>query len=354
MKIIVDAMGGDNAPLEIVRGALNAAKARQELEIVLVGREAEVMSAAGACGSSQLPGNVSVVNATEVIDMHDDPATAFKTKKDSSITVGLNLLKAGEADAFVSAGSTGALLSAGTLLVKRIRGIRRAAMAPVIPTAGGGAVLIDCGANAECTVEYLMQFAYLGSFYASRVLGKERPLVGLLNIGAEDTKGDTLRRETYAKLKAAGEAGDLNFIGNIEAKDAIKGGCDVIVADGFSGNIMLKTIEGVGSYLGREIKGDVPEEPGDQGGSAAGEGRPAGVQGEAGPRQRRRHPLPGAAAAGDQGPRLQRRPGHRERHLPGRPGGGGQYHRRYCGKYRQNEAGALSRHAFPGEFPWAY
>ena len=255
MKIIVDAMGGDNAPLEIVRGALNAAKARQELEIVLVGREAEVMSAAGACGSSQLPGNVSVVNATEVIDMHDDPATAFKTKKDSSITVGLNLLKAGEADAFVSAGSTGALLSAGTLLVKRIRGIRRAAMAPVIPTAGGGAVLIDCGANAECTVEYLMQFAYLGSFYASRVLGKERPLVGLLNIGAEDTKGDTLRRETYAKLKAAGEAGDLNFIGNIEAKDAIKGGCDVIVADGFSGNIMLKTIEGVGSYLGREIKG---------------------------------------------------------------------------------------------------
>lgn len=254
MKIIVDAMGGDNAPVEIVRGALNAAKARQGLEIVLVGREAEVRAAAAQCGVRQLPDNVCVVNATEVIDMHDDPATAFKTKKDSSITVGLNMLKAGEGDAFVSAGSTGALLSAGTLLVKRIRGIRRAAMAPVIPTAGGRAVLIDCGANAECSVEYLVQFAYLGSFYAARALGIERPRVGLLNIGSEDTKGDQLRRDTYQVLKAAGEAGDLNFIGNIEAKEAVKGGCDVIVADGFSGNVMLKTVEGVGSFLGREIK----------------------------------------------------------------------------------------------------
>lgn len=255
MKIIVDAMGGDNAPVEIVRGALSAAQARQGLEIVLVGREAEVCSAAAQCGSAQLPGNVSVVNAAEVIDMHDDPATAFKTKKDSSITVGLNMLKSGEGDAFVSAGSTGALLAAGTLLVKRVRGIRRAAMAPVIPTAGGRAVLIDCGANAECSVEYLVQFAYLGSFYAARALGVERPRVGLLNIGSEDTKGDQLRRDTYQALKAAGEAGSLNFIGNIEAKEAMKGGCDVIVADGFSGNVMLKTVEGVGSFLGREIKG---------------------------------------------------------------------------------------------------
>lgn len=254
MKIIVDAMGGDNAPVEIVRGALNAAMARQGLEIVLVGREAEVRAAAAQCGVRQLPENVGVVNATEVIDMHDDPATAFKTKKDSSITVGLNMLKAGEGDAFVSAGSTGALLSAGTLLVKRVRGIRRAAMAPVIPTAGGRAVLIDCGANAECSVEYLVQFAYLGSFYAARALGIERPRVGLLNIGSEDTKGDQLRRDTYQVLKAAGEAGDLNFIGNIEAKEAVRGGCDVIVADGFSGNVMLKTVEGVGSFLGREIK----------------------------------------------------------------------------------------------------
>lgn len=253
MRIIVDAMGGDNAPLEIVRGAINAGKARGELEIVLVGREAEVLAAADQCGG--LPGNVTVQNATEVIDMHDDPATAFKTKKDSSITVGLNMVKSGEGDAFVSAGSTGALLSAGTLLVKRVRGIRRAAMAPVLPTATGKMVLIDCGANAECSVEYLVQFAYLGNFYASRVLGIEKPRVGLLNIGAEDTKGDQLRVDTYKVLREAGDAGHLNFIGNIEAKDAVKGGCDVLVADGFSGNVLLKTVEGMGSFLGKEIKG---------------------------------------------------------------------------------------------------
>lgn len=253
MRIIVDAMGGDNAPLEIVRGALNAAKARPELEIVLVGREAEVNAAVKECGG--LGANVSILNATEVIDMHDDPATAFKTKKDSSVTVGMNLVKNGEGDAFVSAGSTGALLSAGTLLIKRVRGIRRAAMAPVLPTATGKMVLIDCGANAECSVEYLVQFAYLGSFYASRALGIEKPRVGLLNIGAEDTKGDQLRIDTYKVLREAGDAGHLNFIGNIEAKDAIKGGCDVLVADGFSGNVLLKTVEGMGSFLGKEIKG---------------------------------------------------------------------------------------------------
>ncbi len=246
-------MGGDNAPGEIVKGAVQAAKARPGLEIVLVGREAEVRSAAGACGG--LPGTVSVVNATEVIDMHDDPATAFKTKKDSSMTVGLTMLKNGEGDAFVSAGSTGALLSAGTLLVKRVRGIRRAAMAPLLPTAGKGLVLVDCGANAECTAEYLVQFAYLGSFYAAGALGLARPRVGLLNIGTEDSKGDSLRQETYRLLREAGEAGHLNFIGNIEAKEAIKGGCDVVVADGFSGNVMLKTIEGVGSFMGKELKG---------------------------------------------------------------------------------------------------
>ncbi len=253
MRIIVDAMGGDNAPLEIVRGAINAAKARPELEIALVGREDDVNAAAAQCGG--LANNVTVLNATEVIDMHDDPATAFKTKKDSSITVGMNLVKSGEGDAFVSAGSTGALLSAGTLLIKRVRGIRRAAMAPVLPTATGKMVLIDCGANAECSVEYLVQFAYLGSFYASRALGLEKPRVGLLNIGAEDTKGDQLRIDTYKALREAGDAGHLNFIGNIEAKDAIKGGCDVLVADGFSGNVMLKTVEGMGSFLGKEIKG---------------------------------------------------------------------------------------------------
>ena len=257
MKIIVDAMGGDNAPLEIVKGAVQAVRARPDLEVALVGREAEVRAAAG----SPLPERVGVVNASQVIDMHDDPATAFKAKKDSSMTVGLNLLKNGEGDAFVSAGSTGALLAAGTLLVKRVPGVRRAAMAPLVPTAGRGLVLVDCGANAECTVEYLVQFAYLGSFYASHALRLERPRVGLLNIGAEDSKGDQLRRETYQALREAGDAGRLNFIGNIEAKEAVKGGCDVVVADGFSGNVMLKTIEGVGSFLGGELKGMFTSSP---------------------------------------------------------------------------------------------
>ena len=250
MRIIIDAMGGDNAPVEIVKGTLAAAAKRPDVEMVLVGREEAVRAAMG----QQTPANVTVVNATEVIEICDDPATAFKKKKDSSITVGLNMLKNGEGDAFVSAGSTGALLSAATLVVKRIKGIRRAPMCPVIPTGAGQAVPIDCGANAECTVEYLVQFAYLGSFYASHVLGIKNPRVGLLNIGAEPSKGDSLRLETWPVLQAAGERGEINFIGNIEAKEAIKGGCDVIVADGYSGNIMLKTIEGVGSYLGGEVK----------------------------------------------------------------------------------------------------
>jgi glycerol-3-phosphate acyltransferase PlsX len=169
--------------------------------------------------------------------------------------LGLNMVKDGKGDAFISAGSTGALLTGATLIVKRVRGIRRAAMAPLIPTSTGKAVLIDCGANADCTAEYLVQFAYLGSFYAQRVMGIEKPRVGLLNIGAEDSKGTDLQRETLALLREAGEAGHLNFIGNIEAKEAIKGGCDVIVTDGFSGNVMLKTMEGVGSLAGTALKG---------------------------------------------------------------------------------------------------
>lgn len=252
MNIVIDAMGGDNAPLEIVRGAVNAAKASPDLSVTLVGREYDIRAAADKCGG--LPHNAGVINATEAIDMHDDPATAFKTKKDSSITVGMNLVRSGDGDAFVSAGSTGALLAAGTLLIKRVRGIRRAAMAPVLPIAGKGVVLIDCGANADCTVEYLLQFAYLGSFYAKKALGIPNPRVALLNIGAEDSKGDALRLDAYKALSAAGDAGRLNFSGNIEAKEAVKGGCDVIVADGFSGNVLLKTIEGTASFMGREMK----------------------------------------------------------------------------------------------------
>ena len=253
MKIIVDAMGGDNAPLEIVRGAL-AANRNHGVEIILVGRTAEVLKAVEACGQKSLPAGVEIKDAKEVVEIADDPAMAFKQKPDSSRTVGLNLLKDGAGDAFVSAGSTGALLSGATLVVKRIRGIRRAAMGPQIPTAGGRAVLCDCGANAECTPEYLLQFAYLGSYYAQRVMGIEKPRVGLLNIGAEEEKGDTLRHETYALLKEAGEAGRIHFIGNVEANEAMMGTADVIVTDGFTGNVMLKTMEGVGKFLLKSLK----------------------------------------------------------------------------------------------------
>ena len=254
MKIIIDAMGGDNAPLEIVKGALQG-KQRFGVDIVLTGDTAAILKALEACGEKTLPQGVEIAHADEIVEMCDDPATVFRRKKNSSMALGLNMVRDGKGDAFISAGSTGALLTGATLLVKRVRGIRRAAMAPTIPTTTGKAVLIDCGANAECTPEYLVQFAYLGSFYASRVLGIEKPRVGLLNIGAEDSKGTDLQRETLSWLYKAGEAGHLNFIGNIEAKEAIKGGCDVIVTDGFSGNVMLKTMEGVGSMAGSAIKG---------------------------------------------------------------------------------------------------
>ncbi len=252
MKIIIDAMGGDHAPLEIVKGAIQAYR-DFGVEIVLTGDEEQIQKAVEQCGAP-LPEQITVRHCTQVIEMCDDPAYACRRKKDSSMTVGLQMLHDGEGDAFISAGSTGALLSGATLLVKRVRGIRRAAMSPLIPTAAGDAVLVDCGANIECTPEYLLQFAYIGNFYARHALQLEHPRVALLNIGAEESKGMALQKEAYALLKAAGDAGHINFIGNIEAKEALKGGADVIVADGFSGNVMLKTIEGVGSFLKVKLK----------------------------------------------------------------------------------------------------
>lgn len=251
MRIIVDAMGGDNAPLAIVQGALRGQK-RWGADITLTGDEAAIRAALAQCGVTALPQGMEIVHTAETVTMEDDPSTVFRRKKDTSMGVGLTMLRDGKGDAMVSAGSTGALLTGATLITKRIRGIRRAAMAPVMPTTTGRAVLIDCGANAECTPEYLLQFAYLGSFYASHVLGIENPRVGLLNIGTEAEKGTELQRQTRALLMQQQE---LNFIGNIEAKEAIKGGCDVLVTDGFSGNVMLKTIEGIGSYAGSALKG---------------------------------------------------------------------------------------------------
>ena len=253
MRIIVDAMGGDHAPQAPVRGAIQAAK-EYGVDVVLVGRGEEILKVLSEDGIADLPAGVEIAHAEQVVEMCDNPATAFKDKKDSSLTVGLNLLKDGTGDAFVSAGSTGALLSGATLLVKRIRGIRRAAMCPVVPTGSGGAVLVDCGATAECTPEYLLQFAFMGSYYAEQVLGRPEPKVGLLNIGAEPSKGTDLQRETYALLMKAREEGRINFVGNVEAREAVQGEVDVIVSDGYSGNIFLKTMEGTGLFMAREIK----------------------------------------------------------------------------------------------------
>lgn len=248
MKIIVDAMGGDNAPREIVAGAL---RARDELgvELVLVGKAEEIR----ACLQDEK--QIEIVDARELVTMEDDPSTATRRKKDSSMAVALNLLKEGKGDAVVSAGSTGALLTGATLTVKRIRGIRRAALAPVLPAGEHGVMLIDCGANVECTAEYLLQFAYMGSFYAKRLMGCERPRVGLLNVGTEDTKGGELQHQTFALLKQADEEGRIHFIGNVEGTDVFSGKVDVVVTDGFTGNVLLKGTEGVIKYIMQQLKG---------------------------------------------------------------------------------------------------
>ena len=198
MRIIIDAMGGDNAPAEIVKGAVMA-KQRLGVEVTLVGRAEDVR----ACLENEGCTEIDIVDAREVISMEDDPSTATRRKKDSSMAVALNLLREGKGDAVVSAGSTGALLTGATLTVKRIRGIRRAAMCPVVPTQKGGFVLIDCGATADCTPEYLLQYAFMGTYYAKRTLGLENPRVGLLNIGAEPSKGLPLQLETHALLTQA-------------------------------------------------------------------------------------------------------------------------------------------------------
>ena len=250
MRIIIDAMGGDNAPAEIVKGAVMA-KQRLGVEVTLVGRVEDVR----ACLENEGCTEIDIVDAREVISMEDDPSTATRRKKDSSMAVALNLLREGKGDAVVSAGSTGALLTGATLTVKRIRGIRRAALAPVLPAGEHGVMLIDCGANVECTAEYLLQFAFMGSFYAKKIMGCESPRVGLLNVGTEDTKGGDLQHQTFALLKKAGEEGRINFIGNVEGTDVYAGKVDVVVTDGFTGNVMLKATEGTIKYIMKQLKG---------------------------------------------------------------------------------------------------
>ena len=254
MKIILDAMGGDNAPLAPVLGAVEAAKAFGA-QITLVGRGEEILKTLKDNGVVEMPTGVSIADAEEIVDMHDDPASVCRRKKNSSMVVGLRMLAEGEGDAFISAGSTGALLSGATLIVKRVKGIRRAAMGPCMPNkAGGKTVLLDCGANAECTPEFLLQFGIVGSLYAKKNLGMDNPRVGLLNIGTEDSKGTPLQKEAHALLSAAHEKGLLNFIGNVEGRDVLLGGVDVVVCDGFSGNVLLKSIEGTAAFMGSLMK----------------------------------------------------------------------------------------------------
>lgn len=249
MKIIVDAMGGDNAPQEIIKGALQAQK-ELGVEIVLVGQK----EAVEACLKAENATVAQIVDAREIITMDDDPSTATRRKKDSSMAVALKMLHDGEGDAVVSAGSTGALLTGATLTVKRIRGIRRAALAPVLPNGGKGVMLIDCGANVECTPEYLLQFAYMGSFYCERMLGVFEPRVGLLSNGTEEHKGGKLQHETFDLLKEANAQGRIRFIGNVEASQLLSGDVDVVVTDGFTGNILLKGIEGTTKFMLKQLK----------------------------------------------------------------------------------------------------
>ncbi len=254
MKIIVDAMGGDNAPQAPVLGALDAVK-KFGAQVVLVGRGEEILNVMRSRGISDLPEGVEIAHADDVVDMHDDPATVVHKRKNSSMVVGLRLLADGQGDAFLSAGSTGALLTGATLIVKRVKGLRRAAMCPAIPNkAGGKTLLVDCGANAECTPEFLLQFGLVGSLYAQKSFGMANPRVGLLNIGTEDSKGTPLQKEAYGLLTNAHNQGLLNFIGNVEAREVLMGGVDVVVCDGFSGNVLLKSIEGTAAFMGSLMK----------------------------------------------------------------------------------------------------
>ena len=254
MKIILDAMGGDNAPQATVLGAVQAVR-DFGAKIALVGRSEEILQVLKEEGIDALPAGLEIVHAEQVVDPHEDPTAAVRKQKDSSMMKGLKMLADGEGTAFISAGSTGALLTGATLIVKRVKGIRRAAMGPVMPNkAGGKTVILDCGANAECTAEFLLQFALVGSLYAKSCLGVENPKVGLLNIGAEESKGTPLQKETYELLKQAGEKDLINFVGNAEARDVPLGMVDVVVCDGFSGNVLLKSIEGTAMFMGSLMK----------------------------------------------------------------------------------------------------
>lgn len=249
MRIAVDAFGGDNAPLEILKGARRAADSFPA-QLVLTGEEQAIKAAAAEAGIS-LDG-IEIEPAVSVVSMHDDPKCVLKEKNDSSMAVGLKMVAEGRADAFVSAGSTGALLMGGTFIVRRAKGIKRPAIASVIPNLAGKFLLIDCGANVEARPDALVQFAQMGSLYMQKIENVQNPRVALINNGTEETKGTEVLKETYALLS---QQSDINFVGNAEARELPQNACDVAVADGFCGNVVLKTMEGMGIALVQKLKG---------------------------------------------------------------------------------------------------
>ncbi len=244
IKIAVDAMGGDYAPAEMVRGAVEALKKKEQVSVILVGQEDRIRAELSAYTYPE--DRLSVVHASEVIETEEPPVNAIRKKKDSSIVVGMNLVKRQEADAFVSAGSSGAILVGGQVIVGRIRGVERPPLAPLIPTEKGVSLLVDCGANVDARPSHLVQFARMGSIYMEHVIGIKHPRVAIVNIGAEEEKGNALVKETFPLLKACE---DINFIGSIEAREIPHGGADVIVSEAFVGNVILKLYEGVGATL---------------------------------------------------------------------------------------------------------
>lgn len=256
MKILLDAMGGDNAPDATIRGAVSAIN-EIEAEVVLIGQEAVINTKVKELygkSLSEISDRLSVYNAKEKIEMEDIPTQAIKTKKDSSMVVGFKLLKEGKGDVFISAGNSGALLTGATLLVGRIKGVDRPALAGILPAYHGRLVLMDCGANTNCKPINLLQFAQMSSIYMHNTLGIVRPKIGLLNIGTEETKGNELIRSSYQLLKKYSEDLDVNFIGNVEGREAFLGEVDAIIADGFTGNVFLKSVEGLGKFVKKSLK----------------------------------------------------------------------------------------------------
>lgn len=249
VKVAVDAMGGDNAPGEIVKGAVWAANERPEIKIYLVGKEAQVKAELKKHTYKET--QIEIVNAEEIIETAEPPVMAIRKKKNSSLVAAMNLVKNKEADAFVSAGSSGAILVGGQLLVGRIKGVERPPLAPLIPTTKGVSLLIDCGANVDARPSHLVQFAKMGSIYMENVVGIKNPKVAIVNIGAEEEKGNMLVKETFPLLK---NCPDINFIGSIEAREIPNGQADVIVCEAFVGNVILKLYEGVGAALIGKVK----------------------------------------------------------------------------------------------------